>query len=61
MNEYELQRVYSAELIREADHYRLARETLRQRHAARGADGELEKESRSHSGRRRRLRIGRAA
>ncbi|OIJ95238.1 hypothetical protein [Streptomyces colonosanans] len=61
MIEYELQRIHSAELIREADDYRLARESLRQRRAARETDGEIEAEDRSHSGRRRRLRVARAA
>ena len=61
MIEYELQRMHSAELIREADDYRLVREALRQRRAAREADGESEAEGRSPAGRRRRLRVARAA
>jgi hypothetical protein len=61
MIEYELQRARSAELIRAADDYRLARESLRQRREAREAHGEPDAEGRSHTGRRRRLRVARAA
>jgi len=44
---YELHRIRSAELIREADNYRLGRAAQRRRHAAREADGQPEAEGRS--------------
>jgi len=56
---YELHRIRSAELIREADDYRLTHVSPRQRHAAREADREPGAEGRSPgapAGRRRRIR-----
>ncbi len=64
MFEYELQQLRSAELIREADNYRLAREALRGRRAARregGRSGRDDSEGRVHSRRHRRPRFARAA
>ncbi|KOG10900.1 hypothetical protein [Streptomyces viridochromogenes] len=44
MHGYELHDIRSAELIRQAEHERLAREVLRGRRAARSAAGAAEKE-----------------
>ncbi|MFJ3666566.1 hypothetical protein ACIPSE_08925 [Streptomyces sp. NPDC090106] len=71
MHEYELSRLRSAELLRQADHERLVREALRGRRAARREAARREAarreeagpatESESHTGRPRRLRFPRAA
>ena len=59
--EYELSQYRSAELIRQAEHERLARETLRGRRAARREAAERTAESDSHTGRPRRHRFLRTA
>ncbi|MFJ8085972.1 hypothetical protein ACIQ6Y_36015 [Streptomyces sp. NPDC096205] len=71
MFEYEIQQLRSAELIRRADHERLAREAVRQGRAARteaerraagaGPAGVRLDEAESHSRRPRRLRSPRTA
>ncbi|MEW2167898.1 hypothetical protein AB0912_33615 [Streptomyces sp. NPDC007084] len=65
MFEYELHRIRSAELIREAQDDRLAREALRgrraARRAARRASAEQDGEGRAHSPRPRRHPFTRAA
>lgn len=69
MFEYELQQIRSAELLREAEHYRQVREARRARReaardsrtAARSGEGEQEAEGRLPHGRLRRLRFPRAA
>ncbi|WP_189320519.1 hypothetical protein [Streptomyces flaveus] len=61
MFEYELQQIRSAEMIREADNHRLAREAIRARRAARRSakdDTEGRVNRRPHS---RRHRFARAA
>ncbi|WP_194238837.1 hypothetical protein [Streptomyces spongiae] len=58
MFQYELQQIRSAELIRDAAEYRLAREARR---AAREASRRHEAEGRPHSPRLRRHRFPRAA
>ncbi|MFI6012859.1 hypothetical protein ACIBAG_29280 [Streptomyces sp. NPDC051243] len=65
MYEYELHRIRSAELIRQAEHERLARAAVRARREARreavehSAEGAAETEA--HTSRRRRHRYPRAA
>ncbi|MGW0333016.1 hypothetical protein ACWD0J_14300 [Streptomyces sp. NPDC003011] len=61
MYEYELQRLRSAELIRRADHERLAREAARVRRAARREAARSTAENDPHTGRPRRHRFLRAA
>jgi hypothetical protein len=65
MFEYELQQIRSAELIREAQSYRLAKEALSGRRAARRAGARRtaqgDTEGRSHSDRPRRHRFARVA
>ncbi|MFE9769126.1 hypothetical protein ACFYPC_32205 [Streptomyces sp. NPDC005808] len=64
MFEYELQQIRSAELIREAQNHRLAREALRGRRAARRAARDAaqnDPEGQAHSRRPRRHRFARAA
>jgi len=54
--EYELQRIRTAELIREAERHRLSREALRGRRVARRAARESEGEGRDHGHDRHRSR-----
>ena len=61
MFEYELHQMRSAELIREADEYRLAREARRARRAARKASGEHAPGGQVNTRRHGRLRFARAA
>ncbi|MGW3663276.1 hypothetical protein [Streptomyces sp. NPDC005141] len=65
MFEYELQQIRSAELIREAQNYRLAKEALRTRRAARRVDArrsaQNDTEGQAHSQRPRRHRFARVA
>ncbi|WP_328493790.1 hypothetical protein OHS59_14380 [Streptomyces sp. NBC_00414] len=64
MFEYELQQIRSAEMIRAADNYRLAREAARSRRAARreAARSDLDSEGRVNGHRSsRRPRFARAA
>ncbi|GAA3217830.1 hypothetical protein MTQ10_00175 [Streptomyces sp. XM83C] len=61
MFEYEIQQTRSADLIRQADNERLAREAVRARRAARQAQRERSAESDSHTGRPRRRWSTRAA
>lgn len=61
MQQYELHKVRSAELRREAERYRLVREAVRHRRAARAADGSRAGEDEDHSRRRRWFRAPRAA
>ncbi|MET9735348.1 hypothetical protein ABZZ79_33365 [Streptomyces sp. NPDC006458] len=66
MYEYEIQQLRSAELIRRADHERLARETVRRSRearaeAARRAADARPTEAESHSRRPRRFRLPRTA
>ncbi|MFC9844693.1 hypothetical protein ACFWFF_38905 [Streptomyces sp. NPDC060223] len=64
MFEYELQQIRTAELIREAQNHRLAREALRGRRAARRAardSAQKDTEGQAHSRRPRRHRFARAA
>ncbi|MET8634691.1 hypothetical protein ACWEQ2_20990 [Streptomyces sp. NPDC004096] len=56
MFEYELHRIRTAELIREAERYRLGREALRGRRVARRAARESEGEGRDHGHDRHRSR-----
>jgi hypothetical protein len=60
MYEYEISQIRSAELIRKAEHERLAREAVRGRRAAR-REARRATEEESHSLRSRRLRSPRAA
>ncbi|MER6285656.1 MULTISPECIES: hypothetical protein [Streptomyces] len=59
--EYELSQYRSAELLRQAEHERLVRETLRGRRAARREAAERTAESEAHTGRPRRHRFLRTA
>ncbi|MFF7052368.1 hypothetical protein ACFY94_28860 [Streptomyces griseorubiginosus] len=59
--EYQLSQYRSAELIRQAEHERLVRETLRSRRAARREAAERTAETDSHTGRLRRHRFLRTA
>ncbi|MFI0512734.1 hypothetical protein ACH3Y9_22715 [Streptomyces sp. WSLK1-5] len=59
--QYELSQYRSAELLRQADHERLVRETLRGRRAARREAGERTAEADAHTGRPRRHRFLRTA
>ncbi|MER5381348.1 hypothetical protein OG788_31145 [Streptomyces sp. NBC_00647] len=65
MFEYELQQIRSAELIREAQNYRLVKEALRGRRAARRTDSRRsahdDTEGQAHSHRPRRHRFARVA
>ena len=65
MFEYELQQIRSAELIREAQNYRLVKEALRGRRAARRADARRsahnDTEGQGPTHRPRRHRFARAA
>ncbi|MDF2271723.1 hypothetical protein P2Q00_40810 [Streptomyces coacervatus] len=61
MYEYEISQFRSAELIRRAEHERLAREAVRGRRAARREAASRAAEEESHSPRLRRLRSARAA
>jgi hypothetical protein len=61
MYEYEISQFRSAELIRQAEHERLAREAVRSRRAARREAAHRAAEDESHSPRLRRLRSARAA
>ncbi|MFF6999291.1 hypothetical protein ACFY93_30705 [Streptomyces sp. NPDC008313] len=62
MFEYEIQQMRAAEMIRAADDYRLAREAVRGRRAARRASGENDgAEGRMHTRHPRRHRFARAA
>ncbi|MEU8981764.1 hypothetical protein [Streptomyces sp. NPDC048309] len=64
MFEHELHQIRSAQLIREAQDFRLAQEALRDRRAARRAERESrqnETEGQDHSHRPRRHRFARAA
>jgi len=64
MFEYELQQIRTAEMIREADNYRLVREAVRGRRAARreaARSGRDETEGRVHSRHHRRSRSTRVA
>ncbi|CCK27277.1 hypothetical protein BN159_2898 [Streptomyces davaonensis JCM 4913] len=61
MFEYELHHLRSADLIREADNERLAREAVRSRRAARREAAGRAAESESHISRRGRLRTARTA
>ncbi|MFF1306115.1 hypothetical protein [Streptomyces sp. NPDC058307] len=54
---YEISQYRSADLIRQAEHERLVRETLRGRRAARREAAERTAESHSHTGRPRRHRF----
>lgn len=58
---FEISQYRSAELIRQAEHERLVRETLRGRRAARREAAERTAESDSHTGRPRRHRFLRTA
>ncbi|WP_028810015.1 hypothetical protein [Streptomyces sp. 351MFTsu5.1] len=59
--EYQLSQYRSAELIRQAEHERLVRETLRSRRAARREAAERTAETDAHTGRPRRHRFLRTA
>ncbi|MFC8365391.1 hypothetical protein ACFUIY_36645 [Streptomyces griseorubiginosus] len=59
--EYQLSQYRSAELIRQAEHERLVRETLRSRRAARREAAERTAEADAHTGRPRRHRFLRTA
>ncbi|MFF3961032.1 hypothetical protein ACFYZI_05600 [Streptomyces griseorubiginosus] len=59
--EYQLSQYRSADLIRQAEHERLVRETLRSRRAARREAAERTAETDSHTGRPRRHRFLRTA
>ncbi|MFJ4204597.1 hypothetical protein ACIP2Y_33910 [Streptomyces sviceus] len=59
--EYELSQYRSAELLRQAEHERLVRETLRGRRAARREAAERTSEGETHTGRPRRHRFLRTA
>ncbi|MER7566539.1 hypothetical protein ABTZ93_26730 [Streptomyces sp. NPDC097941] len=59
--EYEISQYRSAELLRQAEHERLVRETLRGRRAARREAVEGTVESEAHTGRPRRHRFLRTA
>ncbi|MFG2463223.1 hypothetical protein ACGFWE_40085 [Streptomyces sp. NPDC048523] len=59
--EYEISQYRSAELLRQAEHERLVRETLRGRRAARREAVEGTAESEAHTGRPRRHRFLRTA
>ncbi|NEB03109.1 hypothetical protein [Streptomyces sp. SID13726] len=59
--EYEFSQYRSAELIRQAEHERLVRATLRGRRAALGEAAERTAEADSHTGRPRRHRFLRTA
>ncbi|MDQ0949477.1 hypothetical protein QFZ24_003400 [Streptomyces phaeochromogenes] len=64
MFEYELQQIRTAEMIREADNYRLVREAVRGRRAARreaARSGRDDSEGRVHSRRHRTPRSARVA
>ncbi|MFI6337155.1 hypothetical protein [Streptomyces sp. NPDC050535] len=64
MFEYELQQIRSAELIREAQNHRMAREAIRSRRAVRRAARESagnDPEGQAHSRRHRRHRFARVA
>ncbi|WP_151484638.1 hypothetical protein [Streptomyces albicerus] len=64
MFEYELQQIRSAEMIREAHNYRLAREAVRSRRAAKreaARSGREDSEGRVHTNRQRRHWFARAA
>ncbi|MES5817219.1 hypothetical protein [Streptomyces sp. RG80] len=61
MYEYELSQLRSAELLRQAENERLAREAVRGRRAARREAVRQEAESGVHTDRPRRLRFLRAA
>ncbi|MFC8669121.1 hypothetical protein [Streptomyces sp. NPDC057199] len=64
MFEYELQQIRTAEMIREADNYRLVREAVRSRRAARreaARSGHDDTEGRVHSRRHRTPRSARVA
>ncbi|MFJ2260605.1 hypothetical protein ACIOKD_20060 [Streptomyces sp. NPDC087844] len=64
MFEYELQQIRSAEMIRAADNYRMAREAARTRRAARreaARSGHDDSEGRVNGHRSRRPRFARAA
>ncbi|MGP4045209.1 hypothetical protein [Streptomyces sp. 2A115] len=64
MFEYELQQMRSAELIREADNYRLVREVVRSRRAAKreaARSGHDDSDGRVHTNRFRRHRFTSAA
>ncbi|MCD9876620.1 hypothetical protein [Streptomyces guryensis] len=61
MYEYEISQFRSAELIRQAEHERLARAVVRGRRAARREATQRSAEDESHSPRLRRLRSARAA
>ncbi len=64
MFEYEIQQIRSAEMIRDADNYRMASEALRGRRAARRRTARAEhhdSEGQVNSRRQRRLRFTRAA
>ncbi|MEU6374610.1 hypothetical protein [Streptomyces sp. NPDC046909] len=61
MYEYEISQLRSAELIRQADNERLAREAVRSRRAARREAARREAESEAHTGRLRRHRFPRTA
>jgi hypothetical protein len=61
MYEYEISQFRSAELIRRAEHKRLAREAVRARRAARREAARHAVEEEVHTGRHRRYRFPRAA
>ncbi|NNN33472.1 hypothetical protein HLK59_24555 [Streptomyces sp. S3(2020)] len=61
MYEYELSQLRSADLLRQAQQERLAREAVRSRRAARREAAGHEAEGGVHTGRTRRLRFLRAA
>ncbi|MEV0221516.1 hypothetical protein [Streptomyces sp. NPDC050704] len=61
MFEYELQRIRSAELIREADNYRLARAAVRAAKREAGRSDHHDSEGQVHTRRQRRSRFARAA
>jgi hypothetical protein len=61
MYEYEIQQLRAAELIRQAENERLAREIVRGRRAARREAARREAEGEVHTGRPRRHRFPRTA
>ena len=61
MQEYDLHHVRAAELRREAERHRLAREAVRRRRAARAEDDPGAEEDEDHSRRRRWFRAPRTA
>ena len=61
MYEYEIQQLRSAELIRQAEHERLAREVVRGRRAARREAARRSAEEEGHTGSPRRHRSPRTA